>query len=186
MLCCLPTYCVVHTGNRFDLWIGKQYIRLAFKTMYMQFCNEAKSCAYWLVNETLWYETETRPRHLIFSLRRDGEGDLPHFHKTDETETFGNYVSRPRHRDRDYIPGLIWSWFWVSTDDPYLCVTKRSFSQTTFIHANKLCRMHQSSKVLRPKALKMICKDFLVVKVNCWSYVFNIIISMWILRNIER
>jgi len=25
----------------------------------MQFCNEVKSCAYWLVNETLWYETET-------------------------------------------------------------------------------------------------------------------------------
>ena len=30
----------------------------------MQFCNEAKSCAHWLVNETLWYETETRPRRL--------------------------------------------------------------------------------------------------------------------------
>ena len=24
------------------------------------------------------------------------------------------------------------------------------------------------------KSLKMICNDFLVVKVNCWSYVFNI------------
>jgi len=24
------------------------------------------------------------------------------------------------------------------------------------------------------KDLKMICNDFLVVKVNCWSYVFNI------------
>jgi len=32
--------------------------------MYMQFCSEAKSCAYRLVNETLWYETETRPRRL--------------------------------------------------------------------------------------------------------------------------
>ena len=42
---------------------------LAFKTMYVQFCSEAKSCAYWLVNETLWYETETRLKHLIFSLR---------------------------------------------------------------------------------------------------------------------
>jgi len=39
--------------------------------MYVQFCNEAESCAYWLVNETLWYETETRPRHLIFSPKRD-------------------------------------------------------------------------------------------------------------------
>ena len=27
--------------------------------MYVRFCNEAKSCAYWLVNETLWYETKT-------------------------------------------------------------------------------------------------------------------------------
>ena len=40
--------------------------------MYVQFCNAAKSCAYWLVNETLRYETET----------------------------FGNYVWRPS-RDRD-------------------------------------------------------------------------------------
>jgi len=41
-----------------------QYRCLALKTMYVQFCNEAKGCAYWLVNETIWYETETRPRHL--------------------------------------------------------------------------------------------------------------------------
>jgi len=33
--------------------------------------------------------------------------------------------------------------------------------------------------------LKMICNDFLVVKVNCWSYVFNIIQSMWTLMNIK-
>jgi len=39
--------------------------------MYVQFCNEAKTCAYWLVNQTLWYETETRTRHFIFSPRRD-------------------------------------------------------------------------------------------------------------------
>jgi len=72
-----------------------QYRRFALKTMYVQFCNEAKSCAYWLVNETLWYETETRPTHFIFSPRRDR--DRERFH---ETETFGNYVSRPS-RDRD-------------------------------------------------------------------------------------
>jgi len=47
--------------------------------MYVQFCNEAKSCAYWLVNKTLWYGTETRPRHLIFSPRRDRDRDLPMF-----------------------------------------------------------------------------------------------------------
>jgi len=35
-----------------------------FKRMYVQFCNEAKSCAYWLVDETLWHETKTRPRRL--------------------------------------------------------------------------------------------------------------------------
>jgi len=60
---------------------------------YVHFCNEAKSCAYWLVNETLWYETETRPRGLIFSLRRDRDRDLPTFSRDrEETETFGNYV----------------------------------------------------------------------------------------------
>jgi len=69
--------------------------------MYVQFCNEAKSCAYWLVNETLWYETETRPRHLIFSQRRDRDRDLPTFPRDrDDTEMFGNYVLRPS-RDRD-------------------------------------------------------------------------------------
>ena len=48
--------------------------RLAFKAMYVQFCNEAKSRAYWLVNETLWYETETRPRRLETTSRdRDVE-----------------------------------------------------------------------------------------------------------------
>ena len=84
-----------------NLWIRKQYRLIAFKTMYVQFCNEAKSCAYWLVNETLCYETKTRPRHLIFSPRRDRDRDLPPFSRDrDETETFGNYVSRPS-RDRD-------------------------------------------------------------------------------------
>jgi len=70
--------------------------------MYVQFCNEATICAYWLVNETLWYETEMR--HLIFSPRRDR--DLPTFPQDrDDTKMFGNFVSRPRPRDRDYIPG---------------------------------------------------------------------------------
>jgi len=69
----------------------------------VQFCNEAKSCAHWLVNETLWYETETRPRRLIFSPRRDWDGDLLTFPRDrDETETFGKYISRSS-RDRDYI-----------------------------------------------------------------------------------
>ena len=29
-----------------------------------------------------------------------------------------------------------------------------------------------------PDALKVICSDFLVVKVNCWWYVFNVIKSI--------
>ena len=66
-----------------NLWIRKQYRLIAFKTMYVQFCNEAKSYAYWLVNETLWYETETldfqsetrlrqRPSEVSTRPRRDG------------------------------------------------------------------------------------------------------------------
>ena len=72
--------------------------KCTIKTTYVQFCNEAKSCTYWLVNETPWYETETRPRHLIFNPRRDRDRDLPTFSRDRdvrklrlETET-----SRPR------------------------------------------------------------------------------------------
>jgi len=65
--------------------------------MHLHCNNEAKSRAYWLVNDTLWYETEMRPIHLILSLRRDRDRHLPTFH---ETDTFGNYVLRPS-RDRD-------------------------------------------------------------------------------------
>jgi len=52
---CMQQWC----KRDLSLCISKQYTRPAFKTMYVQFCNEAKSCAYWLVNKTLWYETET-------------------------------------------------------------------------------------------------------------------------------
>jgi len=50
-----------------------------------------------LVNETLWPETETRPRRLAFSPRRDR--DLPTLCR-DRDEMFEKYVSR-RSRDRD-------------------------------------------------------------------------------------
>jgi len=50
--------------------------------MNVQFCNDAKSCAYWLVNETLWYETETRPRHLIFSPDEIETETFRGFHET--------------------------------------------------------------------------------------------------------
>jgi len=43
-----------------------------------------------------------RDRDIWFSVRDEIETEtFPRFH---ETETFGNYVSRPRRRDRDYIP----------------------------------------------------------------------------------
>ena len=61
--------------------------------MYVQFCSEAKRCPYWLVNETM-----VRDRDILFSARDEIETEtFPRFH---ETETFGNYVSRPS-RDRD-------------------------------------------------------------------------------------
>ena len=87
-----------------SLWISMQYRRPAFKMMYVQFCNEAKSCAYWLVNETLWYEM--RPRHLIFSQRRDWDRDLPTFPR-DVWKLRLETVSRPRRPDRDYMPTSI-------------------------------------------------------------------------------
>jgi len=54
-----------------------------------------------LVNETLRPETETRPRRLTFSPRRDRDRDVQTFIRDrDETETLGKWVSRPS-RDRD-------------------------------------------------------------------------------------
>ena len=54
-----------------------------------------------LVNETLRPETETRPRRLTLSPRRDRDRDVPTFLRDrDETETLGKCVSRPS-RDRD-------------------------------------------------------------------------------------
>ena len=55
-----------------------------------------------VVNETFRSETETRPRHLCFSPRRDRDQDLPTFLRDrDETETFEfQPETRPR-RDSD-------------------------------------------------------------------------------------
>ena len=67
-------------------------------TMYVQFCNEAKSCAYWLVNETLWYETEafdfqsetrSRPRPSHVSTR-------PRRLETTSRDRLETETSRPR------------------------------------------------------------------------------------------
>jgi len=87
-----------------------------------------------LVNETLWPETETRPRRLAFSPRRDR--DLTTFCRDrDETETFEKYVSRPRRRDRDYNSATaaaswgknneqriltVWTRFKITVDDWWL------------------------------------------------------------------
>jgi len=66
------------------------------KTMYVQFCNEAKSVVYWLVNETLLYETETFD-----------------FQSETRSRPRPSHVStRPRRlkttsRDRDYIPASL-------------------------------------------------------------------------------
>ena len=52
------------------------------------------------VNETLAYETETRPRHSVFAPRRDRDQDLPAIPRDrDETETSDFcHETRPRPR----------------------------------------------------------------------------------------
>jgi len=58
-----------------------------------------------LVNETL--RPETRPRRLNFSPRRDRDRDVPTFHRDrDIGKMHLETISRPRRRDRDYIPGV--------------------------------------------------------------------------------
>ena len=58
-----------------------------------------------LVNETLRPETETRLRRLTFSPRQDRDRDVPTFHRDRDVGKMRlETVSRPRHRDRDYIP----------------------------------------------------------------------------------
>jgi len=52
------------------------------------------------VNETLAYETETRPRHSIFGQRRDRDQDLPAVPRDrDETDT-SDFCHEPRPRPR--------------------------------------------------------------------------------------
>jgi len=57
----------------------------------MQYCSITRD-----VNETLAYETETRPRHSVFGPRRDRDQDLPAIPQ-DETETSDFcHETRPR------------------------------------------------------------------------------------------
>ena len=51
---------------------------------------------------------------------------------------------------------------------------------------SQVCRDKSQVSLKSLPTLKMICNDFLVVKVNCWSYVFNIMKYMWILRNVKN
>jgi len=82
---------------------------------YVHFCNEAKSCVYWLVNETLWYETETfvdRDETETFDSQSETRSRPRPSHTFTRPRRYRDVrklrletVSRPRRRDRDYIPG---------------------------------------------------------------------------------
>ena len=95
-----------------------QLVRISFRCSFMtcsancSWCSSfvispLNSCTSRDVNETLAYETETRPRHLVFGPRRDQDQDLPAiprdrdvwFLPRDETETL-------QGRDRDVFRDL--------------------------------------------------------------------------------
>ena len=105
-----------------------------------------------LVNETLWPETETRPRRLAFSPRRDRDRDLPTLCRDrDETETFEKYVSRPS-RDRD-----------VETETTTLAfMMKLSFNPCTIFNNVMLTRHDKLGSVFNGKITTKIffkCKN---------------------------
>jgi len=65
-------------------------------------------------------------------------------------------------------------------------VATRTRNVSEYMLVLALCLVAVSKGMQAVKlCLKMICNDFLVVKVNCWSYVCNIIQSIRILRNIK-
>jgi len=107
-----------------------------------------------------------------------------------------------------------WKWSTSDVDCSFLIKVTRENSVTLTLHQQRrrpagqppppppaaavyACAVLEASAMIAPygtdhapscavdAALKMICNDFLVVKVNCWSYVFNIIQSIRILRNIK-
>jgi len=103
-------HCVLHCnckcmqqGCKWDLclWISKQYRCPAFKMMYNAVLQWSKKLR---ILACKW-DPMVRDRNIWFSVRDEIETKtFRHFH---EIETFGNYVSRPRRRDRDYIPAQI-------------------------------------------------------------------------------
>ena len=52
-------------------------------------------------NETLAYETETRPRHLVFGPRRDRDQDLPAIPRDRKARPRRLIFATRRDRDRD-------------------------------------------------------------------------------------
>ena len=74
------------------------------------------------------------------------------------------------------------SWMWAAVIIQFVIPDVTYFDD---VSAWQHVYLHINSVILW-LLLKMICGDFLVVKVNCWSNVFNIIKSIWIFRNIKQ
>jgi len=147
MLCCIPTFCVVHTVNRFDLWISKQYRRLAFKTMYVQFSNEAKSCAYWFVNKTLWYKIETFDFQSETRSRTSHVSTRPRRLETtsrDRLETETTSLASTTAPSYIQVCAVVWAYGWGETHrqpDTQTQVTTIHFaSSTTHAKCNNDCQ----------------------------------------------
>jgi len=73
------------------------------------------------------------------------------------------------------------------SDSPCWHQQRHLFVQKIFLQLHVRVKGHLSDPCwARKRPLKMICNDFLVVRVNCWSYVFNIMKYMWKLRNVKN
>jgi len=71
-----------------------------------------------------------------------------------------------------FAPSLVF----VVTDVVVSAITYRvHVSHVHYYNNNNNCVSTLPRRTSHHTALKMICNGFLVVKVNCWSYVFNIV-----------
>ena len=68
----------------------------------------------------------------------------------------------------------------------YLCAFVGQIRQVSLTPRFEHRHWRTGFRVPAVPELKMICNDFLVVKVNCWSCVFIIIQPIWILSNIKN
>ena len=99
-----------------------------------------------LVNETLRPETETRPRRLTFSPRRDRDRDVSTFLRDrGETETLGKCVSR-LSRDRD-----------VETETTSLSFLSHNMSQCMETPLTE--RMYMALAVKRLSCPSIVCSQ---------------------------